>query len=60
MDRCEICGVPAMYTFGSIAVCENVVCQQAVLDIVNAKLQEAHTSVGNEVEVDIVSLFQLS
>lgn len=44
MDLCGICGEPATHYFGNagtLPVCENVVCQQATLDKINAALQLA-------------------
>jgi hypothetical protein len=53
-DLCTICGEPATRYFGRnkhLPVCENVVCQQAVIELVNGELQVAQYERWDEVEV---------
>lgn len=40
-DKCVICGEPATWYFGGQPLCQNVVCEQALMEEMNVALQLA-------------------
>lgn len=51
-DKCVICGEPATWHFGGQPLCQNVVCEQALMEEVNVALQLA-AEVGLNVQPTI-------
>lgn len=38
-EKCVICGEPATWHFGGQPLCQNVVCEETLIDEINAAIQ---------------------